>query len=116
MAERIREAPTFAGRGLTVQFHPAVTYEDFVVGLAPRPDAAGLGFRVRAGWLLRAVEAAEQSRGRPFLLTIDEINRGDLGKVLGRRSTSSSPVRLARSGSPTPGTAASSCASRTTST
>lgn len=79
MADRIAASPTFEGRALPVQFHPAVTYEDFVVGLAPRPDAGGLGFHVRAGWLLQAVEAAEKAGGRPFLLAIDEINRGDLG-------------------------------------
>lgn len=83
MAGNLAAGAPFEDRAEVVQFHPAVTYEDFVVGLAPRPDAAGLGFHVRPGWLLQAVEAAERSRGRPFLLTIDEINRGDLGKVLG---------------------------------
>lgn len=83
MAANILKSATFAARGLSVQFHPAVTYEDFVVGLAPRPDADGLGFHVRGGWLLQAVEAADQLGDRPFLLAIDEINRGDLGKVLG---------------------------------
>src|SRR4051812_47798900 len=37
-----------------VQFHPARTYEDFVVGLYPRVANGGLAFEVRAGDLLRA--------------------------------------------------------------
>jgi 5-methylcytosine-specific restriction protein B len=70
----------FDGHGMTVQFHPAVTYEDFVVGLAPEPATGGLHFGVRRGWLLEAIRKAGD---RPFVLVIDEINRADLGKVLG---------------------------------
>jgi len=64
----------------SIQFHPARTYEDFVVGLAPRPAANGLAFEVRAGDLVRANTAAAAG---PHTLVIDEINRADLGKVLG---------------------------------
>jgi 5-methylcytosine-specific restriction protein B len=79
LAEQVRER-FFSGHGMTVQFHPAVTYEDFVVGLSPNPDNSGLKFDVRPGWLLQASVAAQE---RPFLLTVDEVNRADLGKVLG---------------------------------
>jgi 5-methylcytosine-specific restriction protein B len=68
------------GAPTVVQFHPARTYEDFVVGLAPSPAQDGLRFGVRKGDLLRANEAA---RGRAHVLVIDEINRGDLSRVLG---------------------------------
>jgi 5-methylcytosine-specific restriction protein B len=70
----------FAGRGMTVQFHPAVTYEDFLVGLSPDAESGELRFDVRPGWLVRASRLAEQG---PALLVIDEINRADLAKVLG---------------------------------
>jgi len=63
-----------------VQFHPARTYEDFVVGLYPRVTGGQLAFEVRAGDLLRANAAAN---GKPYVLVIDEINRADLGRVLG---------------------------------
>jgi len=79
LAEQVKQ-DHFDGHGMTIQFHPAVTYEDFVVGLSPDPSASGLKFDVRRGWLARAT--AEARNGR-FLLVIDEVNRADLGKVLG---------------------------------
>lgn len=79
MAERVK-SERFAGSGRTIQFHPAVTYEDFIVGLSPDPTETGLRFRAKPGWLLEAAEAAAHC---PYLLIVDEINRGDLGKVLG---------------------------------
>jgi 5-methylcytosine-specific restriction protein B len=64
-----------------IQFHPARTYEDFVVGLYPRiTDTEQLAFEVRPGDLLRANSSAN---GEPHVLLIDEINRADLGRVLG---------------------------------
>jgi len=68
------------GAATRIQFHPARTYEDFVVGLFPRPVGSGLAFEVRPGDLLRANQAAEQGE---HVLVIDEINRADLGRVLG---------------------------------
>ena len=60
MAETVRR-DFFHGRGRTVQFHPAVTYEDFIVGLSPDPTTEGLRFATRRGWLLdAAAEAADQ--------------------------------------------------------
>lgn len=70
----------FAGHGRTVQFHPAVTYESFVAGISPDVDEQSLRFRVRSGSLAAAVKEAQT---RDFLLVVDEINRGDLGRVLG---------------------------------
>jgi 5-methylcytosine-specific restriction protein B len=79
MAEEVRRR-FFEGHGTTIQFHPAVTYEDFVVGLSPDASERTLRFDVRRGWLLEAIRSAQEA---PFLLVIDEINRADLGKVLG---------------------------------
>ncbi|MBK6427714.1 MAG: AAA family ATPase [Blastocatellia bacterium] len=79
LAEVVRKN-FFDSNGMTVQFHPAVAYEDFIVGLAPEPREGSLKFAVRKGWLL---QAAECSKNAPCLLVVDEINRADLGKVLG---------------------------------
>lgn len=79
LADEVRHKH-FAGHGMTIQFHPAVTYEDFVVGLSPDPQHGTLRFEVRPGWLLEAAKAAQAG---PYLLVVDEINRADLGKILG---------------------------------
>jgi 5-methylcytosine-specific restriction protein B len=70
----------FAGRGLVVQFHPATTYEDFVIGLTPNARAGTLSFEVKPGHLLEAAKLAASGK---TLLVIDEMNRADLGRVLG---------------------------------
>lgn len=73
-------ADEFGGRGTAVQFHPAVTYETFVAGISPDVTQSSLRFQVKGGWL---VEAVRQAREGDFLLVVDEINRADLGRVLG---------------------------------
>lgn len=79
LAEHVKRA-VFKGRGLTIQFHPSITYEDFVLGLSPDATGTDLRFRVRPGALLEASAAASSGE---FLLVVDEVNRADLGKVLG---------------------------------
>jgi 5-methylcytosine-specific restriction protein B len=72
------------GSAEMIQFHPARTYEDFVVGLYPRAERESLVFEVRRGDLLRANESAATA---PHVLLIDEVNRADLGRVLGEAVT-----------------------------
>lgn len=81
--EMLRTA--YEGNGRTIQFHPNTTYESFVGGLAPvqSEDQLGLAFAPHRGALMEAVVAAAKDLSRPYLLHIDEINRADLGKVLG---------------------------------
>ena len=71
---------SFAGQGMAVQFHPAITYETFVAGISPDVAQQSLRFDIKGGWLIAAAEGARDS---DFLLVIDEINRADLGRVLG---------------------------------
>lgn len=70
----------FHNAGISVQFHPAVTYETFVAGISPSVHAQNLRFDVSSGWLVQAIRNAS---AQDFLLHIDEINRADLGRVLG---------------------------------
>jgi len=62
-----------------VQFHPAYSYEDFVRGIRP----TGAGFAVENGPLVRISEEARRAPREQFVLLIDEINRGNVAKILG---------------------------------
>ncbi|WP_067135656.1 McrB family protein [Microtetraspora malaysiensis] len=68
-----------------VQFHPSYSYEDFFEGFRPvqTPDGQGVVFKPLPGPLLRLVDAARQRPEEPFLLIIDEINRGNIAKIFG---------------------------------
>jgi 5-methylcytosine-specific restriction protein B len=65
-----------------VQFHSSVTYEDFIEGIRPDTETDKLVFKKNIGPFIRCVEKARKSE-KGFLLVIDEINRGDLAKILG---------------------------------
>jgi len=67
-----------------VQFQPSLSYEDFVRGW--RPDGNG-GLRLADGVFLDAVSAALDEPGRPFVLVIEEINRGNPAQILGEMLT-----------------------------
>lgn len=81
-------ASDYGGFGRSVQFHPSTTYENFIGGLAPlqngKDGEGGLGFRFapKPGFLIEAASRAADA-AKPYLLHIDEINRADLGKILG---------------------------------
>lgn len=63
-----------------VQFHQAYTYEHFVRGY--RPDGDG-GFELSNGPLYEIAEMAKSDAESRYVLIIDEINRGNLSKILG---------------------------------
>jgi 5-methylcytosine-specific restriction endonuclease McrBC GTP-binding regulatory subunit McrB len=64
----------------TIQFHQSYSYEDFIRGY--HPDGKG-GFILRDGVFHRFCEKATLSPSRPHIFIIDEINRGNLSKILG---------------------------------
>ena len=71
-----------------VTFHPSYTYEDFIEGF--RPDASGAGglsLALEDGVFKRVCRAAQANPGRPYLLLIDEINRGNVAKIMGELLT-----------------------------
>ena len=78
-------ASCYKGNGISIQFHPNTTYENFVGGLAPSAVEGDVGFRFEPvmGALMKAAAEANKVIPEPYLLHIDEINRTDLSKVLG---------------------------------
>ncbi|MFF5288774.1 McrB family protein [Paractinoplanes globisporus] len=71
------------GKVETVQFHPSFSYEDFIEGLRPVSNPGGtIGYEVRPGIFKRFCEDAKNSTATHVFI-IDEINRAELGAVLG---------------------------------
>ena len=62
-----------------VQFHQSYSYEDFIQGYRPADN----GFKLENGVFYKFCKAAEEDDERPYFFIIDEINRGNLSKILG---------------------------------
>jgi 5-methylcytosine-specific restriction protein B len=77
----------------SVQFHPTVSYEDFVRGYRPGPQ----GLALTDGMLLQAVEAARAQPDMPHVLVIEEINRGNPAQVFGEMLTLLEHTKRSRS-------------------
>ena len=67
-----------------VQFHPSLSYEDFVRGF--RPQKSG-GLALVDGIFLEAIQAAGAEPDRQFVLIIEEINRGNPAQIFGELLT-----------------------------
>jgi hypothetical protein len=70
-----------------VQFHPAYSYEEFVEGIKVRSVAVDgrhdVTYPVEDGLLCAFAAEAARRPADPFVLLIDEINRGNLPRVFG---------------------------------
>ena len=67
-----------------VQFHPSLSYEDFVRGYRPNADGR---LALMDGIFLQVVEAARSQPDVEHVLIIEEINRGNPAQVLGEMLT-----------------------------
>ena len=66
-----------------VQFHPNMSYEDFVRGWRPGSD----GLALIDGPFLQLVEDAGAEPGKTFVMVIEEINRGNPAQIFGEALT-----------------------------
>ena len=70
-------------RRTIVQFHPSTSYEDFVEGYRPEEADGQLSYRLVDGPLRALAAKATDAPGTRHIMLIDEINRGNLPKILG---------------------------------
>jgi hypothetical protein len=117
LVSSLRPKPVEISEDFTfVTFHQSYAYEDFIEGIRPRmvddeETGGGLSYELRPGLFLRAAQAAvrlagfegtidELCRSRtheereeifrdapPYALFIDEINRGNVSRILGELIT-----------------------------
>ena len=67
-----------------VQFHPNLSYEDFVRGWRPSSDGT---LDLVDGPFLEMVQAAIRDAEDPYVLVIEEVNRGNPAQILGEMLT-----------------------------
>ena len=88
------------GRVRTVQFHPNLSYEDFVRGWRP----AGNGrLELADGVFMEAIQKASENPAAKLVVVIEEINRGNPAQIFGEMLT------LLEAGKRTPGEAIELC-------
>ena len=69
-----------------LQFHPNLSYEDFVRGWRPSGDTHS-PLELVDGPFLAAVEDAKDDSARKFVVVIEEINRGNPAQIFGEMLT-----------------------------
>lgn len=79
-----RQPATAASRLAVVQFHPSLSYEDFVRGWRPSADGK---LTLADGVFLEAVREAQSDPNTPFVVVIEEINRGNPAQIFGELLT-----------------------------
>lgn len=72
------------GKVRAVQFHPNLSYEDFVRGWRPCGDGK---LALVDGPFLEVIEAAKKAAGIPYAVVIEEINRGNPAQIFGEMLT-----------------------------
>ena len=80
------------GRIGFVTFHQSMDYEDFVEGIKPKTENGMVSYEVEDGIFKLISNKAQTKSGSdnsttPYILIIDEINRGNVSKIFGELIT-----------------------------
>ena len=79
-----------------VTFHQNYAYEDFIEGIRPvldQNDQKKLRYVLRDGIFKQIAQRASEDAGNPYVLIIDEINRGNIAKIFGELITLIEPSK-----------------------
>ncbi len=70
-----------------VTFHPSYSYEDFMEGFRPTEKEEGTPYDLEQGIFQKICNDAKNDPNNAYVLIIDEINRGNIPKILGELIT-----------------------------
>ncbi len=70
-----------------VTFHQSFSYEDFIEGIKAESQDGVLHYRVVDGLFKQICQRAEADPENPYVLIIDEINRGNISRIFGELIT-----------------------------
>lgn len=90
IAKNVAEALTEPQYVRWVTFHQSYSYEDFVEGLRPvisEDNTEGIAYQIVPGAFRQLCTRAAADPNNQYVLIIDEINRGNIAKVMGELIT-----------------------------
>ncbi|WP_236342121.1 McrB family protein [Aeromonas veronii] len=76
-----------------VTFHQSFSYEDFIEGIKAESQEGVLHYRVVDGLFKQICQRAEADPENPYVLIIDEINRGNISRIFGELITLLEPSK-----------------------
>lgn len=77
-----------SGQIAAATFHQNFAYEDFIEGIRPvLGDAGAVRYALRDGLFKTMAQRAREAPDKPFVLIIDEINRGNVARIFGELIT-----------------------------
>lgn len=78
-----------AGRIVFTTFHQSMSYEDFIEGIKPELGEGSdkVGYKMEPGIFKQIADEARQHPNEPYVLIIDEINRGNVANIFGELIT-----------------------------
>ena len=83
-----------------ITFHQSFSYEEFVEGIKPKlidssngAESSEMSYTIKNGIFKEICKSALDEQTKPYILIIDEINRGNISKILGELITLIEPSK-----------------------
>lgn len=70
-----------------VTFHQSYGYEEFIGGITAETDGNSIRYCMKEGIFMELCKEAREHMDRPYVILIDEINRGDISRIFGELIT-----------------------------